>query len=58
MPGAGSAALLESPTLRSLPETLHWRRLATEAEAAGWPKVRELWMAAQHRGTKRAHAAD
>ncbi|CAJ1346300.1 unnamed protein product [Effrenium voratum] len=34
---------IESPTLRSLEETLHWRRRADEAEAAGWPGVRELW---------------
>lgn len=35
---------LESPTFRSLHETLRWRREAEAAEAAGWQSVRALWM--------------
>lgn len=35
---------LESPSSRCLSETLHWRRQAEAAEAAGWPSIRQLWM--------------
>lgn len=35
---------LESPTFRSLHETLRWRREAEAAEAAGWQSIRALWM--------------